>query len=223
MSLLSFQQELECSLGKKLKVKINDNRSTMLSVKWSPECTKVSLHRMFLEAPRNIMDDLACYLKRERKIISPGIKAFIEDNIKKLDYGHQVDPCKLCVQGNVYNLQKIYNDLNQHYFDGDLRLFITWFGKSTQRNRSRVTFGLYHDPLRLIKIHRLLDSPNFPDYVVAYVVFHEMVHHVCPAYVDKNGLNRIHSKEFKAMEQRFEHFDLAQKWIKKNQSNLFHT
>ena len=222
MALLSLQEELESIAGKKLKVKINDNRSTMLSVKWEPDCTKVSLHRMFLNAPQNIMEELACYLRQESQIISPSVRAFIEDNLKKLDYSHTLNRGKLYQQGNVYNLQNIYNEINHEYFRGKLNLFITWFGKPNQRNRSRVTFGLYHDPLRLIKIHRILDTPSFPDYFISYVIYHEMLHHVCPAYVDEKGLNRVHSKEFKEKETLFRHFDLAQAWIKEHQAFLFH-
>ena len=159
----------------------------MLSVKWEPDCTKVSLHRMFLLAPQNIMEELACYLRREINIISPSVKAFIEYNLQKLDYSNQLDLNKLKSQGNVYNLQHLYRELNREYFNEKLDLHITWFGKPTQRSRSRVTFGLYHDPLRLIKIHRRLDSPAFPDYVVSYVIYHEMLHHVCPSYVDERG------------------------------------
>lgn len=220
-SLNSLQREVEKSSRKRLKLKINDNRSTMLSVKWEPDCTKVSLHRMFLDAPKNIMDELACYLCRDRKIISPSLKAFIETNLHKLDYSHQVDIRKLNCKGNVYNLQRIYDQLNDEYFDGKLDLFITWFGKATKRSRTRITFGLYHDPLRLIKIHKRLDSPAYPDYVVAYVVYHEMVHHVCPSYVDEKGLHRVHSKEFKAQEKLYRHYDLAQKWIREHQTNFF--
>lgn len=205
----------------KLKLKINDNRSTMLSVKWEPDCTKVSLHRIFLDAPRNVMDAVACYLKRKDKSIATSVRAFIEDRLQKLDYSHTIDRTKLYSCGTVYNLQKIYNKLNAEYFDGTLDLYITWFGKSNKRSRSRFTFGLYHDPLRLIKINRMLDNPTFPEYVVSYVVYHEMVHHVCPSYFDANGHHHIHTKEFKEMEEQFEHFDLAQKWIKQNVANFF--
>ena len=81
----TIQKQLEDSSGIKLKLRINDNRSTMLSVKWEPDGAKVSLHRIFLDAPRNVMDALACYLKREDRIIAPTVKAFIEDRLKKLD------------------------------------------------------------------------------------------------------------------------------------------
>jgi hypothetical protein len=167
------------------------------------------------------MEALACYLRREDTSIHPTVKAFIEDNLPKLDYSHLLDQRKLYSRGTVYDLQNIYNELNCEYFDGKLSLNITWFGKPFFRNRTRVTFGLYHDPLRLIKINRILDSPSYPDYLICYVVYHEMVHHVCPAYFDKNGQHHIHSKEFKRMEARFCHYDLAQDWIKENHDNFF--
>lgn len=216
-----FQQELEERAGMELQLKINDNRSTMVSVRWEPNCAKVSLHRMFLQAPQNVMDSLACYLRREETILSPKVKSFIEENVHKLDYRDQVDRQKLDTHGNVYNLRKIYDRLNDEYFDGRLKLFITWFGKANQKSRSKVTFGLYYDPLKLIKIHRLLDNPIFPAYVVSYVIYHEMLHYVCPAYVDEKGISRIHSKEFKQREAKFEHYELAQKWIREHHKHLF--
>lgn len=219
---MHFQQKLEEKAGMKLQLKINDNRSTMLSVRWEPDQTKVSLHRMFLQAPRNVMDSLACYLRREHQEISPTIKYFIEENIKKLDYSHMLDPQKLSFQGSIYNLQKQYNTINQEYFDNQLDLNITWFGKPNQRNRTRVTFGLYHEPLRLIKINRMMDSPRFPEYVVNYIIYHEMLHHVCPSYHDQKGIHRIHSKEFKEKEIQFHQYTLAQNWIKEHHRHLFH-
>ena len=221
MSLTIFQQKVEDLSGVKLKLKINDNRSTMLSVRWEPDCTKVSLHRMFLEAPKNVMQSLACYISQEHKIISRDIKVFIEDGLKKLDYSHTLDKSKLYSQGNIYNLKDLYDDLNDEYFNGKLRLFITWFGNATQRNKSRVTFGLYHDQLKLIKINRLLDSRTIPHYVIAYVIFHEMLHYVCPTYVDEKGLHRVHSKEFKVKESRYKFYDPAQKWINDHKAKLF--
>ncbi len=221
MYSIRFQEELESNLGKKLKLKINDNRSTMLSVRWETDCTKVSMHRMFLDAPENIIQALGCYIRQEHEVMDTQIKVFIEEGLKKLDYSHLVDRSKIFHQGNVYNLKDLYDEVNRDYFDNKLNLEITWFGKGNQLNRSRCTFGLYHDPLKLIKINRLLDSLSFPKYILTYVIYHEMLHHVCPAYIDENGLNRVHSKEFKEKEEQFLYFNQAQEWIKENQDYLF--
>jgi hypothetical protein len=216
-----FQQKLEQTSGLKLKLKMNDNHSTMLSVRWEPDCARVSLHRMFLQAPQNVMQALACYIKQEDENINPNIRFFIEENLKKMDYSHLLNRKKIYTQGTNYNLRQIYQELNGEYFDNLLKLHITWFGKPSSRNKSRVTFGLFYDPLKLIKINRILDSPLFPDYVVSYVVYHEMLHSVCPSYHDENGMHRIHTKEFKERETEYRYFERAQQWIREHQENLF--
>lgn len=216
-----LQQELEFHSGERIHLKINDNHSTMLSIKWEPHCTKVSLHRMFLQAPQNIMQALACSIKNKERVISPNIKSFIEENVKKIDYSHLIDPNSLSMEGEVYHLDRIYQELNRHYFAGTLPLRITWFGNSNRKNSSKVTFGLYYEPLKLIKVHRLLDDPTIPEYIIKFVVYHEMLHYVCPAYRDDRGFQRIHSKEFKVKEKEFYQYHLAQKWMKENRARFF--
>lgn len=221
MPLTDLQKKIQSRCGRKLKLKINDNRSTMLSVRWEPDYTKVSLHRIFLKAPLNVMDELSCYLAECPSQLPKSIKAFIDSNVKDLDYSHQLDRSKLYSEGKIYNLKEIYDNLNTEYFSNQLQLHITWFGKPRQQNRSRITFGLYHNPLKLIKINKILDSHSFPHYILEYVVYHEMLHHVCPSYVDKNGLHKIHSKEFKQKEVLYRNYALAQEWIRKHQKYFF--
>mgnify|MGYP003387399421 CR=1 FL=1 len=194
----------------------------MLSVRWEPHCTRISLHRMFLRAPSNVMDELTCYLRREVKSIAPAINRFIETNLQRLDYSDHVNPTKLYSRGEYYDLEKIYHTINKEYFNNSLELKITWFGKPKYRRRSRMTLGLYHDHLRLVKIHRFLDSPVVPTYVISYVVYHEMLHHVCRAYYDNQGRHKIHTKEFKKREEEYKHFTLAKEWILKNQNTIFY-
>jgi len=207
--------------GIKLQLKINDNRQTMLSVKWEPHQTKVSLHRMFLSAPHNIMRALSCYIKREHKAIAPEIKAFIEKRRAQLDYSHSVDKSRLQTVGVVYNLEAIYKRLNKHYFKNSLKLLITWFGSSDVKHRSQCSLGLYYDILKLVKIHRLLDSRFVPEYVVEFVIFHEMLHAVCPAFIDERGIHRVHSAEFKKEEESFYCYKQATDWIRKHQMSFF--
>lgn len=223
MSLDAFQKKIEGQLGKKLWLKINDNRSTMLSVRWEPDCTRVSMHRMFLEAPQNVMEELACYIRQEKKMIAPVVKSFIEDGLHRLDYSHLIDRDKLCTQGKVYNLQRLYDELNREYFKGSLKLNITWFSQRKRINRSRLTFGLYQDPLKLIKVNRLLDSLSVPIYFLRFVIYHEMLHCACPAYIDEKGVQRMHGKPFKEKEKEFVEYKRALKWLRDNKTRLFAT
>ncbi len=221
-SALAFRQDLEVSIGIKLQLKINDNTSTLLSVKWEADCTKVSLHRMFLHAPKNIMQELACYLRGEHEKPSASIKAYMELNLQKCDYSHRLNVSKLETKGSCYDLKKIYHALNARYFEGKLDLNITWFEQRARPNRKQMTFGLFHDSLRLIKINRVLDNQQFPEYVVAYVVYHEMLHHVCPAYVDKEGRKQIHSLQFKEREEAYQYIKESRQWMKENQDQFFY-
>ncbi len=217
----TFQQKLEREIGKKLKLKINENRSTMLSVKWEPGCTRLSLHKFFLKAPKNVMEGLACYIRQNGKSMAPEVKIFIEENTKKLDYSKDIGNRKLIVQGNTCNLSEVMQELNKRYFGNKLSLNITWYGSSNKKNKSKVTFGLYQDLFKLIKINRILDNPKYPDYLISYVVYHEMLHHVCPPYTDGSGKNQIHNKEFKDREVLFHEYHRAQDWIKKNINHFF--
>jgi len=215
-----FQQQLQSASGKQLKLKINDNHSTMLSVKWEPDCTKVSVHKMFLDAPQNVMEALACYIHNGEGAMAPIVKSFIEDGLQNLDYSNRIDSHKLNPYGKVYDLKEIYDTLNKEYFDEALKLKITWFDRNI-KDKKKISFGLYCDLLKLIKIHRQLDNAKFPKYVVAYIVYHEMLHNTCPTYVDTKGVRQIHNRKFKTQEVQFKEFHRAQNWIKQHCALFF--
>ncbi len=216
-----FSRDLQNLVGKRLELSITDNRSTMLSVRWEPEKTKVSLHRMFLQAPIHIRNDLVRYLKRAKTRVPITIKAFIQEKASRLDYSHLVERASLLTRGHFFDLQAIYNRLNRRYFNNKLKLSITWYGSDTPTSNSRCSLGLFYDALRLIKVHNVLDAVFVPCYVVEYIVYHEMVHAICPAYVDNRGINRVLSPEFLAREKCFTHYAEAIEWLKENRKNFF--
>lgn len=214
-------RDLEILTGIKLKIRINNNRSTMLSVRKQAGVTHVSIHRMFVSAPSRVVQKLASYIDGRDREIAPEVRAYIETGLRDLNYSHQVKAHALQGQGQVYDLDQILREVNREYFANRAQVAITWFGDRRHRPRSRLTFGLYNEALKLVKIHRRLDSVAVPAYVVRFVVYHEVLHHVCPGYVDARGHNRIHHAEFKRRERLFREHDLAQAWIKKNQQKMF--
>jgi hypothetical protein len=217
-TLESFLKE---RIEKDIELVINDNRSTMLSVQWGLHKTKVRLHRIFLEAPRTVKDDLALYLKKRKRLLPISVKAYIREASSNLDYSHEVDKNLLVTKGEVYEIQERYKLLNRRYFDDSLHLAITWYGDTNKKRQIRVTLGQYIDTHKLVKIHRLLDNKNVPSYVLDYVIYHEMVHAVCPPYVDAKGVTRIHTTEFKQREKCFVHYDSASDWLKENREKFF--
>ncbi len=117
--------------------------------------------------------------------------------------------------GKLYNLQEIYEELNNEYFDAKLDLRISWFGNGVSVPKTRMLFGSYNHQTKLIKINRLLDRASVPEYFVRYIIYHEMLHDLLPPIRQKNGRRSIHHKEFNAREKQFPDYALAQEFLKK--------
>jgi len=200
---------------------INNNRRTFLSASWDENKVKVSLHNIFLKAPEDIFFALEQFIGNKKDNSLNKIKAFVEEESHSLDYSSRVKEHNLRHQGTVYNVKKIYDELNERYFEGAHKSFISWYGKKNQKNSFHTSLGLYYDTLRLIKVHRLLDREEVPQEVIEYVVYHEMLHAVCKPFVNEKGEVRAHTAEFKAKERNFHHFQEAEEWIKYNKMSFF--
>lgn len=221
-ALSEFQETLEHSSGRKLKLRINDNRSTMLSVRWGREYTTLSIHRIFLEAPKLVIEGLSKFLRGgKNRALPPPVKAYIEERLRGIDYSHTLSPSRLQTKGEVYDLDEIYREINERYFEGKVNLSITWFGTKGRLFRSRVNFGMYVDTQKLVKIHRTLDDATIPRFVVAFVIYHEMLHHICPPIVTERGVTTIHTKCFRNLEMQHEAYKAAETWIEDNKERFF--
>jgi predicted metal-dependent hydrolase len=111
-------------------------------------------------------------------------------------------------QGHIYNLEKIFDDLNVRFFHGLLmRPRMTW-----SQNRARNRLGHYDPAHNAIVISRIFDHPQVPRAVVEYVVYHEMLHLKHP--VKLRGSRRcVHSAEFQAEENLFPAATEAKKFL----------
>ena len=223
---VSGEEALLLSIRKRSKVncqlRINDNFSTLISVKREPGVLIASVHRMFLDASQDIREALAQHIVARKGSMSPALKKYMNDHYQRLDYRERLSSDRLEVQGVFWGLQEIYDSLNRDYFQGELDLAVTWYGKAGLRPQKRVTFGLYCEPFRLIKMHRLLDNADTPKHVIAFIMYHEMLHHVHPPYVDEQGRTHIHNKEFKFREKAFQHYEEATHWLQSNWGRFFH-
>ncbi len=128
---------------------------------------------------------------------------------------------KIQTKGECYDLKAIYDVLNQDYFKNELNLEITWFGSAYRKARRHRKLGLFCFLTNRIKIHRLLDQPHFPPYFISYVVYHEMLHSVCPPVKAKKGRYRIHHSNFKVREREFAHYAVAKHWEEENRKLFF--
>jgi hypothetical protein len=114
-------------------------------------------------------------------------------------------------QGKIYDLDELFDELNVQYFAGQVeRPVLSW----SQRNSRRI-LG-HHDNIHgAIIISRSLDSVKTPPYVVAFVLYHEMLHIKHPQRL-VNGRKISHDRKFRDDERRFRHFDEASKWLEEN-------
>ena len=60
--------------------------------------------------------------------------------------------------------------------------------------------GVYVQDARIIRIHPTLDRVEVPEFYVAAVVFHEMLHQAVPAR-EVNGRRIVHGAEFRRRER----------------------
>jgi Protein of unknown function DUF45 len=118
----------------------------------------------------------------------------------------RVRPVGTQPQGRHHDLAALFDPLNRQYFGGELqRPRIGWSRRSWHRQ-----FGCYDPGPNQIVLNRRLDRPGVPQFVVEYVLFHEMLHVKHPTR--RSGCTLLsHSPEFRAEEKRFEHFSLARK------------
>ncbi len=113
-------------------------------------------------------------------------------------------------KGACYNLEEIFEDLNQRYFHGLMaRPLLGW-----SRKPSRVMLGHYDPSHNAIILSKLLDRPGIPHLAVEYVLFHEMLHLRFP--VEHRGARRcVHTRDFKAAEKQFVSLRQAKEALKR--------
>ena len=75
--------------------------------------------------------------------------------------------------------------------------------------------GVYVQDARIIRIHPTLDRPEVPEFYVAAVVFHEMLHQAVPAR-DVNGRRVVHGPEFRRRERAYPEHARAKDWEERN-------
>ena len=201
-----------------------ENRSSMLAARGNAQRGyQVRLHRMFLQAPDGVWRALVAYLRNADASASRTIRAYIRQPHPVLAGLQPAPPCPrlLQPQGRYFDLEAIYDDLNQHYFINRVQAHITWSRRPLQRQRMSIRFGSYQERDQLIRIHRLLDQSFVPRYVVENIAFHEMLHQIIPRqYI--NGRWYVHSPEFRRQERRFLYHQQAEQWQRQHLNRLLH-
>ncbi len=118
-------------------------------------------------------------------------------------------------QGNYYDLDEIFDDLNETYFKSSLpKPVLTWSSRKTYR-----ILGHHDSAHETVVVSCSLDDKKVPKYVVEFVVFHEMLHIFHPT-IHENGRRYNHTPVFRRNEKKFRYFEEAESWIEQNVKHL---
>jgi hypothetical protein len=231
--------------GRLSSLSLTDNRRTILTVKplqpprrlsLAPAPLELRLHRSFLEAPDEALQAVAVFVSSRRG--TPSSKqalAKIREHFSR--YCRTAAPRSarrtvLRPAGVAFDLRELRDQLIGEYFAPEIQPEITWGkagsggrkrgsrgGRGGRSGRTSIQLGSYSYEDNLIRLHRALDHPRVPRYVLEAVIFHELLHAALPPVV-RNGRRYVHTPEFREREKQFRQLERAEKWIERNLSDL---
>ena len=113
-------------------------------------------------------------------------------------------------QGEFYDLQEIFDRVNQDYFQGKIEQpHLSWSATHTCRK-----FGHYEPSRHRIVLSRTLDQLEVPAYVIDFVMYHELLH-IKHGEIWENGRCRVHTPAFRKEERQFRQYEQAETGLTK--------
>jgi hypothetical protein len=120
-------------------------------------------------------------------------------------------------EGKYFDLERIFQDLNDRYFRGSLRGYqVKWGRRRKHRPKDYFIFGTIQEEDRVIRINPSLDQPWVPSWFLRYILYHEMLHAVVPDEPLGRGRRRVHTEAFNRREQKFRGYRRARRWEEEN-------
>ncbi|MFO8072126.1 MAG: hypothetical protein R6V85_09650 [Polyangia bacterium] len=212
--LLSF------ALPAPVDVTFTDNRSTMISFRSRRGRIALRLHRMFRSADDGTLEALARYLRGRDVTAESELDSYIAAHRGEIRAARARRTPTRSALGDVYDLEEILAGVSARYFGGETGARIHWGRRPQRRKRRRSrrvsrALATYCYDDRTIRVNPVLDSRRVPRYVVEWVVYHELLHHVLP--VERAGKrSRYHTNSFRALERGFERYEDARRWEEEN-------
>lgn len=108
----------------------------------------------------------------------------------------------------------IFEKFNETFFKNSLNCRIKWGKKYNKQRKRCIRLGSFNIKTNTIRINPALAENVVPDYIVRYVLYHEMVHAWLHKNNHKDKLRHCHN--FKFLEKLFPEYEIASKWLKEN-------
>jgi len=208
-------QALSRDLGVPVRLSVTDNRSTMVSFRRNSASVRLRVHHMFLDAPERVVRAIADYAGRGRHGAGSVLDDYIRGRQPLIRIARNDKEADLNPVGRCFDLQEVFDRLNEAYFQGGIQAGIGWGRMPSRRRRKSIRLGVYDHQTREIRIHPALDRPDVPVFFVEFIVFHEMLHQLFPS--PSGSSRRVHHpRGFRDREKAFPHYAAAIRWEKEN-------
>ncbi len=237
-----LEDRLTARVGRTVHLTVTENRVRMVSFRRDRDLVRLRVHLRFLYAPGEVIDALAGWIDSPKRGVPEQVREFVrgiearpakrapiqpDPSFPPLTPGkdgtlplpltpppitdaHPPGPVR--TKGQYHDLTPLADNVNKRFFQGRITAAITW-GRDTSRNRARTRrLGSYRPGQNLIVIHPVLDHKDVPEKVVAFIVYHEMLHALQPPL---RG-SRHHDKAFREKERAHPDYEWVQKWQEKH-------
>jgi len=112
-------------------------------------------------------------------------------------------------KGSHVDLEQVFARVNRDYFHNHLeKPQLSWSQK-----RSRRRLGSYSAHTDTVIISRTFDEASMPNFVVDFIMYHELLHKKLGVKQANSGRHN-HNKKFKDLEKQFIYFTRANEWLR---------
>lgn len=221
----AWARELSSRLKAPVALSWSRSRKTPLSMRsvgvGSARTIELRLHSLFADADAKVREAVAswCVAGRRATRACRVIDQHVEERLALT----RPRPPKLDGRGRHHDLESIAAEvlrthLRLDWKDGE-RVPVGW-GRAASSARRGLRLGSYDPDARCVRIHPVLDQPAVPRFVVAFVVFHELLHHLHPPRRDATGRMVHHGPVFRAKEAAHPDYRAIQAWERAHISAL---
>jgi len=208
-----LRRRLEQAAGRPVALILTSNRSRLLSVRRAPGGVEVRLQRLFVDAGAEIHTLIADFVRGRQVDTRPLNDYFQRHPHKPAPPSRAPRTPRLNPVGRHYDLRPLFDQLNASYFAGRIQAAYGWGPRRRPQPARRRTLGSYSARTGSIRLHPLLDRADVPGEVVAFILYHEMLHADLGIGRGTNGRRLVHSAEFRRRERLFVGLEAVQRWL----------
>jgi hypothetical protein len=182
----------------------------------------LAANEAFIGAPPAVMESMlwAVLLPKQRQKEPLAAVRQFADTQAFTDLAQQVNSNSLDAEdersrGRYHDLKTAFQRVNRRYFKNHLTIPRLVWGQRLSRRK----LGHYQPATDTVLVSRTLDNPEVPEFVVDFIVYHELLHKQLGIQA-AGGRRYSHTPAFKQAERRFQQFQEAQEFLNGIGENL---